>query len=133
MTPDAARSALETLRDPARRAALETVLQTLATTQSPAPAAAAPAPIAVPLKPGSVGADLVVAVNRLTWGNYTPAWPDIVISLGAYGLFGFLYTLLTKFIPIVSMWEYREGEHAEGIERVGGAQMPVTMREETIG
>ncbi len=74
-----------------------------------------------------------VARNRLTWGNYTPAWPDIVISLGAYGLFGFLYTLLTKFIPIVSMWEYREGEHAEGVERVGGAEMPVTVREEAIG
>ena len=74
-----------------------------------------------------------VAVNRLTWGNYTPAWPDITITVGAYGLFGFLYTLLTKFIPIVSMWEYREGEHAEGIERVGGAEMPVTLREEAIG
>ena len=74
-----------------------------------------------------------VARNRLTWGNYTPAWPDLLISLGAYGLFGFLYTLLTKFIPIVSMWEYREGEHAEGIERVGGAQMPVAVREDSIG
>ena len=39
---------------------------------------------------------------------------------GAFGLFGFLYTLLTKFIPIVSLWEYKEGEHAEGVERVGG-------------
>ena len=74
-----------------------------------------------------------VAVNRLTWGNYTPAWPDIVITVGAYGLFGMLYTLLTKFIPIVSMWEYREGEHAESVERVGGAAMPITVREEAIG
>ena len=74
-----------------------------------------------------------VARNRLTWGNYTPAWPDIVISLGAYGLFGFLYTLMTKFIPIVSMWEFREGEHTEGVERVGGAEMPVVVREEAIG
>lgn len=74
-----------------------------------------------------------VAVNRLTWGNYTPAWPDIMITIGAYGLFGMLYTLLTKFIPIVSMWEYREGEHAEGVEKVGGAEMPVTVREMTIG
>jgi len=31
------------------------------------------------------------------------------------------------------MWEYREGEHAEGMQRVGGADIPVTMREETIG
>jgi len=66
VSPDAARSALEALRDPVRRAALETVLQTLATTQIPASAAAPPAtptPVAVPLKPGSVGADLVVGVS----------------------------------------------------------------------
>jgi len=70
--------------------------------------------------------------NVLTWGNYTPTWADISITAGAIGLFGFLYTLLTKFIPIVSMWEFREGEHAEGIEMVGGAEMPVAVREEAI-
>ena len=74
-----------------------------------------------------------VAHNRLTWGSYTPGWPDITITIGAYGLFGTLYTLLTKFIPIVSMWEYREGEHAEGIEHVGGVSVPVSVREEAIG
>ena len=74
-----------------------------------------------------------VARNRLTWGSYTPAWPDVVITVGAYGLFGTLYTLLTKFIPIVSMWEFNEGAHAEGIEKVGGVEMPVTLREEAIG
>jgi len=43
-----------------------------------------------------------------------------------------LYTLLTKFIPIVSLWEYKEANHAEGIERVGNGEMPVTIREEAI-
>ncbi len=74
-----------------------------------------------------------VARNRLVWTNYTPGWADIAICLGAYGLFGFLYTLLTKFIPIVSMWEFAEGGHAEGLETVGGASMPVVVREEAIG
>ena len=71
--------------------------------------------------------------NVLTWGNFTPDWVGLSVTVGAFGLFGFLYTLLTKFIPIVSMWEYNEGEHAEGVERVGGARMPVTLREEAIG
>ena len=74
-----------------------------------------------------------VARNRLTWGNYTPSWADISISLGAFGLFGFLYTLATKFIPMVSLWEFKEGAITEGIEQVGGGAMPVTMREEAIG
>jgi Ni/Fe-hydrogenase subunit HybB-like protein len=71
--------------------------------------------------------------NVLTWGNFTPDWVGLSITVGAFGLFGFLYTLLTKFIPIVSMWEYSEGEHAEGIEMVGGAAMPVNVREDAIG
>ncbi len=71
--------------------------------------------------------------NVLTWGNYTPNWVGISVTAGAIGLFGFLYTLLTKFIPIVSLWEFREGEHAEGMERVGGGEMPVVIREEAIG
>ncbi len=70
--------------------------------------------------------------NVLTWGNYTPSWAGISICVAAYGLFGFLYTLLTKFIPIVSMWEFNEGGHAEGVERVGNGEMPVTVREEAI-
>ena len=71
--------------------------------------------------------------NVLTWGNYTPNWVGISVTVGAVGLFGFLYTLLIKFIPVVSLWEYKEGEHVEGIEQVGGGQMPVTVREEAIG
>lgn len=71
--------------------------------------------------------------NILTWGNYTPNWVGISVTAGAIGLFGFLYTLLSKFIPIVSIWEFREGEHAEGMERVGGGEMPVVIREEAIG
>jgi Ni/Fe-hydrogenase subunit HybB-like protein len=68
----------------------------------------------------------------LVRGNYTPTWVDMSMTLGAVGLFGFLYTLLTKFIPLVSIWEYKEGEHAEFMERVGDTDIPVTMREEAI-
>ena len=49
-------------------------------------------------------------------------WVGISITVGAVGLFGFLYTLLSKFVPLVSMWEYKEGEHSEGIERIGGGE-----------
>ena len=68
--------------------------------------------------------------NVLTWGDYTPNWVGISVTAGAMGLFGFLYTLLTKFIPIVSIWEFREGEHAEGMERIGGGEISIVIREE---
>ena len=71
--------------------------------------------------------------NWLTFGNYTPTWADISISAGAIGMFGFLYTLLAKFIPIVSLWEMKEAEHGEGFARVGAVKTPVAVREEAIG
>ena len=70
--------------------------------------------------------------NYLTWGNWTPTLFDVAITGSAIGLFGFLYTTLTKFIPIVSIWEYKEGAVTEGVEQVGGVAMPVTVREEAI-
>ncbi len=71
--------------------------------------------------------------NWLVWGNYTPTWVGISITAAAVGLFGFLYTLLTKFVPIVSIWEYKEGMVSEGSRRVGNADVGMTIREESIG
>jgi len=70
--------------------------------------------------------------NVLTWGNYTPSWAGVSITVGAIGMFGFLYTLLTKFIPMISLWEYKEGGHVEWIEDSGGKVL-VTVREDAIG
>ncbi len=71
--------------------------------------------------------------NILTWGNFTPTWAGISISAGAVGLFGFLYTLLTKFIPMVSLWEYKQGALVEGIEHAGGGSYLAAVREDEIG
>jgi molybdopterin-containing oxidoreductase family membrane subunit len=71
--------------------------------------------------------------DYLTWHDYTPTWVGISITAGAFGLFGFLYTLLSKFIPLVSLWEIKEGEVSSGDVEVAGAILPLTIREEAIG
>ena len=71
--------------------------------------------------------------NVLTWGNWTPSWADLSVTVGAIGMFGLLYTLLIKFIPIVSLWEYKEGGHVEWVEKGGGGEFIVAVREEAIG
>jgi len=60
---------------------------------------------------------------RVPWDKvfYSPTWVEIAITLGFGATFIFLYMLFTKFFPIVSIWEVREGrEHAlaEVAERV---------------
>lgn len=52
---------------------------------------------------------------RVPWDKvfYFPTWVEIGITLGFGATFMFLYMLFTRFFPIVSIWEVREGrEHA---------------------
>jgi Ni/Fe-hydrogenase subunit HybB-like protein len=48
-----------------------------------------------------------------SWGHYTPRWPEIVIFSSSFAAMALLYLLFTKFVPIISLWELRVGEHAE--------------------
>jgi Ni/Fe-hydrogenase subunit HybB-like protein len=42
-------------------------------------------------------------------GHYMPSWIELSIMAGASAGFILLYMISTKFIPIVSIWEIREG------------------------
>ncbi|MFQ6617423.1 MAG: NrfD/PsrC family molybdoenzyme membrane anchor subunit [Fidelibacterota bacterium] len=42
-------------------------------------------------------------------GAYNPTWVEWSITAGSVALFTLLYILFTKFFPIVSIWEIREG------------------------
>ncbi len=63
-----------------------------------------------------------LSAPRLTFfeGSYSPTWIEIGILIGSAGLFAFLYLLFMQLLPIVSVWEIREGliedEHAQAAE-----------------
>jgi len=48
---------------------------------------------------------------RLTfqWSEYYPAWNELIILTGALALAVLLYVLLAKFVPLISIWEEKEG------------------------
>ncbi len=52
---------------------------------------------------------------RLPWDSiiYKPSWAEISITAGLFCGLAFLYVVFTKFFPIVSIWEIREGEEEE--------------------
>ncbi|HVS62323.1 MAG TPA: NrfD/PsrC family molybdoenzyme membrane anchor subunit [Thermoanaerobaculia bacterium] len=56
-----------------------------------------------------------LSVTRLanTVGSYVPSGVEIAITVGAIGLFAFLYFGFVQLFPIVSAWEVREGEVEE--------------------
>ena len=52
-----------------------------------------------------------LARPRLTynWSSYFPSWGELTIVLGSFALAVLLYLLAVKFVPIISIWEEKEG------------------------
>lgn len=51
-------------------------------------------------------------------GHYLPSWIELSIMAATFSGFVLLYMLATKFIPIVSIWEIKEGRE-ESVREVG--------------
>jgi hypothetical protein len=48
-----------------------------------------------------------------SWGSYRPRIPEILLLVATFGAMGLLYTLFSKFVPIISIWELKVGEQPE--------------------
>ncbi|NKE70758.1 NrfD/PsrC family molybdoenzyme membrane anchor subunit [Candidatus Manganitrophus noduliformans] len=43
------------------------------------------------------------------WGRYFPSWVELTILVGSFAFFLLLYVLAIKFVPMISIWEEKEG------------------------
>jgi molybdopterin-containing oxidoreductase family membrane subunit len=48
-----------------------------------------------------------------SWGTYRPTWVEITITAATFAAMAMLYMLFSKFIPIISVWELKWGQHPE--------------------
>jgi molybdopterin-containing oxidoreductase family membrane subunit len=46
-----------------------------------------------------------------SWGTYMPRTPEWLLLAATFGAMGLLYTLFSKFVPIISIWELKVGAH----------------------
>jgi Ni/Fe-hydrogenase subunit HybB-like protein len=46
-----------------------------------------------------------------TWASYRPRPTEIIITTATFAAMVLLYTLFAKFVPIISIWEMKAGEH----------------------
>jgi Ni/Fe-hydrogenase subunit HybB-like protein len=46
-----------------------------------------------------------------TWGHYRPRPVEIMITISTFAAMMLMYTLFAKFVPIISVWELKAGEH----------------------
>jgi molybdopterin-containing oxidoreductase family membrane subunit len=62
-----------------------------------------------------------------SWGTYAPRWPEITIMIAAIAGMILLYVLFAKFVPIISIWELKEGASTSKARR----ENPGAVAEET--
>ncbi|HET9218782.1 MAG TPA: NrfD/PsrC family molybdoenzyme membrane anchor subunit [Terriglobia bacterium] len=61
------------------------------------------------------------------WGSYSPEWPEIVIMVASFAAMALLYVLISKVVPLISIWELKAGEQP-------AAHSPTSVHEaETAG
>lgn len=58
------------------------------------------------------------------WVNYTPRWPELLITAATFAFLALLYILWTRVVPIIPVWEVYEGQALQGRRRVGRAILP---------
>jgi molybdopterin-containing oxidoreductase family membrane subunit len=61
------------------------------------------------------------SVNSLSygWGSYTPQWPEIAVAAATFAAFALLYVVFSKALPLISLWEVKEGWRVDRWQREG--------------
>ena len=62
-----------------------------------------------------------------SWGVYRPRPVEIMITISTFAAMALLYVLFSKFVPIISIWEMKAGEHPSP------ALAPKATREHALG
>jgi Ni/Fe-hydrogenase subunit HybB-like protein len=58
------------------------------------------------------------------WGMYRPTWVEISIVAMTFAGFALLYTLFSRIIPFVPVWEIKEGRMRYTLRRIGRLLVP---------
>jgi molybdopterin-containing oxidoreductase family membrane subunit len=65
-----------------------------------------------------------------SWGTYQPTWVEITIMVGTFAGMVLLYTLFSKAVPIISIWELKVGlqkkPEVRSQKTVASGQLPET-------
>ena len=58
------------------------------------------------------------------WGTYKPTWVEISIVAMTFAGFILLYTLFSRIVPYVPVWEIKEGRLRYSLRRIGRLLVP---------
>lgn len=61
--------------------------------------------------------------NPFSWGEYAPRLAEVSIVIGTFCLFLLLYTVMTRLIPMIPVWEVVEGQMAHKRTKIGKTEV----------
>jgi Ni/Fe-hydrogenase subunit HybB-like protein len=63
--------------------------------------------------------------NRMPfdWGDFWPTTVELMILAGSFAMFFLLYGIFSRLVPIIPVWEVREGQIMYSIRRIGKASI----------
>jgi Ni/Fe-hydrogenase subunit HybB-like protein len=67
------------------------------------------------------------------WGSYWPRWPELAITAATFAAFALLYVVFSKALPLISLWETKEGWHVDRWRREGVVEDAADLPEEAPG
>ncbi|MDO8687209.1 MAG: hypothetical protein Q7K41_01335, partial [Dehalococcoidales bacterium] len=56
------------------------------------------------------------------FGSYTATWIEWSITAGAFAVFILIFSVITKLVPALSIWEVAEHHEAETAHSTGAAE-----------
>jgi molybdopterin-containing oxidoreductase family membrane subunit len=61
--------------------------------------------------------------NRMPfdWGVFKPSITEISITIGSFAMFILFYAIMSRLIPLIPVWEVKEGQEAHTLRKVGKA------------
>jgi molybdopterin-containing oxidoreductase family membrane subunit len=58
------------------------------------------------------------------WGTYRPTWVELSVVAMTFAGFALLYTLFSRIVPYVPVWEIKEGRLRYTLRRIGRLLVP---------
>ncbi len=65
-----------------------------------------------------------------TWSTYAPSIVEIVIIMGTFGLVAILMLLISRVVPLIPLYDIKEGDILKTEIQVGRRTVPATFRED---
>ena len=64
------------------------------------------------------------------WGTYRPSIVEVVIIMGTFAMVAILMLLCSRVIPLIPLYDIKEGDMLKTEIQVGRRVVPATFREE---